>query len=220
MATVITQVKDDEFIIDDEVKKDAPAQGGSDDSHKEEPSGQDSNQAENDDEHDEDDGHEGHEAIPEGSTDEEREAIRERRRQERQERKEYRKQREDTLRREIKMLKDERQQLSERLAIIERRTTGSEIAQIDTAIDEANRVSASLRQQIKLATEANDGEAMALATERFYQVQRRAEDLQRLKRAAVENTRRQENQTAVAAADPVLKRNAESWMSKNSWYDP
>lgn len=209
------QLRDDEYDVEDENKKVIP------------PSGDDENDDDDDDADDMGDESEGTgdgadstdavdgEGNPE--TDEEREAIRERRRLERQQKKEHRRLKDEQTRRELALLRNEREQLSQRLAILERKTTGSEIAQVDAAILETERVAAALKQQIQIATEANDGVAMAEATDRFYQVQRRGEDLRRLKDAAIQNTQRQPAPTQI---DPSLKRNAEAWMSKNRWYNP
>jgi len=220
MATV-KQLKDDVYEIEDEkdIAETKPEAGDKpDDSKDTEPPADTSKELtveiDDDDEHgDSDDDHSASES------DEERAAIRERRKQERIERKEYRKQKEETQRREMAALRAEREQMALRLSILERKTTGSEIAQIDTAIEEAERVSHMLKDQIRIATEANDGAAMAEATDRFYQVRQRSTDLQRLKQAAISNTS-QQNQPQQAALDPSLKRNAETWMAKNSWYNP
>lgn len=148
--------------------------------------------------------------------DEERAAIRERRKQERIQKKEHARQRAEQSRRELATLRRERDEMSQRLAILERKSTGAEIAQVDSAIEETYRTALGLKEQIRIATEANDGVAMAEATDRFYQVQRRGEDLLRLKQAAVQNTQTQQR----SPLDPSIKRNAEDWMAKNTWYNP
>lgn len=149
--------------------------------------------------------------------DETLEEKRERRRQERIARREHRREKEEQTKRELRMLRKEREELANRLSVLERKTTGSEMAQIDAAIDETVRVADALKEAIRTATEANDGVAMAEATDRYYKVQRRHEDLTRLKQAAGQNSRQQETRSPI---DPTLRQHAQSWMAKNSWYDP
>jgi hypothetical protein len=199
---------DDQDVVvieddDEEQSTDDDSAGTDDDESQDEPSDASDNQ-ESDDET----------SLEDNETVEEK---RERRRLERIARREHRKEKEEQNRRELRMLRKEREELANRLAVLERKTTGSEIAQIDSAIEDTVRIAEALKQDIRTATEANDGVAMAEATDRYYKVQRRHEDLQRLKQAHTQGNRQQETRSPI---DPTLRRHAESWMSKNSWYDP
>lgn len=153
----------------------------------------------------------------EGENDEEREAIRARRREERHRKRDAARERENQAKREKEMLRKENEELAQRLAVLERRAQGSEFAQLDNAIEQTTRAVGYLKEQIKLATEAGDGATVADATEKLYQANRHAEHLANVKRNAVQQTRQTETHSPI---DPMLRRNAESWMERHSWYDP
>ena len=124
--------------------------------------------------------------------DEDREAIRERRRLERQQKKQAQKERDEQRRREIQMLKQEKEELAARLSVLERRAAGSELGQLDSAIEQTGRAAVYFKEQIKLATEAGDGATVAEATEKMIQAQRHLDHLQNIKRQAVNSSRQQE----------------------------
>lgn len=152
-----------------------------------------------------------------GEDDNEREAIRARRREERHTKKEAARERDQQSRREREMLRKENEELASRLAILERRAQGSEFAQLDEAINQTGRATQYLKEQLKLATEAGDGATVAEATEKLYQANRHIEHLQNVKRQAVNQTRQAEQRSPI---DPQLRRHAEGWMEKHTWYDP
>lgn len=159
------------------------------------------------------------ESSENGSVEEEddREAIRARRREERRQKKEAQKDREASARREKEALRRENETLAQRLAILERRSTGSEMAQLDTAIEQTQRASVYLKEQIKLATEANDGATVADATEKLYKASRYLEHLSNIKQNA---SRQVQQQASHSPIDPATRRHAEGWMTRHNWYDP
>jgi hypothetical protein len=197
---------DREDYQDDEDIKDAELVEDEEDEHQ-------------DDEGEDQDDNEHESASSEGAddSDEDREAIRARRREERKHKKEAQREREAQTRREREMLRKENEDLQQRLAVLERRAQGSEFAQLDQAIEQTGRAVGYLKEQIKLATEAGDGATVAEATEKLYQATRHAEHLVNVKRNAVQQTRQAETHSPI---DPMLRRNAETWMDKHNWYDP
>lgn len=174
----------------------------------------------NEDDHEEDERVESREESNEENNEEssddedEREAIRERRRQERKHRKEAQREREDTLRRELAARDAVINELRSKVDVIERRNTGSEVAQIETAKKQTAQAYAYFKDQIRIATESGNGAAVAEATEKLIQTQRRFDELNN-----VEKMFRQ-RQAAPQPLDPRLANHAQAWMSKNSWYDP
>lgn len=150
----------------------------------------------------------------EGDTDEEREAIRERRRQERKHRKQVQREREESLRRELAARDTVINELRGKVEVIERRNAGSEVAQVENAIKQAESAQAFFKNQIHVATEAQNGAAVAEATERLFQVQRKVEELKGIRQALTQR------QVAPPPLDPRMASYAESWMKKHPWYDP
>lgn len=189
---------------------------------------QDEELPEDDEEGPEEEGNDEHAAEVEGSEDstpeegsdepdEEREAIRARRRQERHDKKEASRQREAQARREKEMLRKENEELAQRLAVLERRSQGSDFAQLDNAINQTGQAIVYLKEQIKIATEAGDGATVADATEKLYKAQKHGDHLLGIKQQAVNNTRQTEQRSPI---DPQLRRHAEGWMDQHNWYDP
>lgn len=149
-----------------------------------------------------------------GGTDDEREAIRERRRKERQHRKQAQREREETLRRELQARDSIINELRAKVEGIERRGTSSELAQIENAKKQTAQEYAYFKDQIRVATEAGNGAAVADATEKMLQAQQRFSQLQ-----GYEQTYRQ-RQAQPQPLDPRLVNHAQKWMESNKWYNP
>lgn len=149
-----------------------------------------------------------------GGTDDEREAIRERRRQERRHRKAAQREREETLRRELQARDSVINELRGKVEAIERRGNSSELAQLDTAKKQTAQAYNYFKDQIRVATEAGNGAAVADATEKMLQAQRRFDELQ-----AYEKAYRQRSATP-SPLDPRLVNQAQDWMTRNRWFDP
>lgn len=149
-------------------------------------------------------------------TEEEREAIRERRRQERQQKKQQAKQREEAYKREIASLKKQVAEVNEWRNKVEQRSHQSGIAQIDNAMRETDDTIELAKRSLKEATESQNGEAIADATELYYAARRRKEDLERIKQNAIQQTQRRPQVTL----DPQVVTQAKKWMSNKDWYNP
>lgn len=177
-------------------------------------------EVENQEEDHEDDREESHEdseqdaEVAAAADEDEREAIRERRREERRHRKQAQKEREDTLRRELAARDAVINEMRSKLDVIERRNSGSELAQLENGKKQAAQAYQFFKDQIRIAGEAGNHAAVADATEKMIQSQRRFDELSR-----VEQVFRQ-RQAAPQPLDPRLTNNAQEWMSKNKWYDP
>lgn len=152
--------------------------------------------------------------LAEAADDDEREAIRARRREERRNRKLAAREREDTLRRELASRDAIINDMRGRLEAVERRNTGSEVAQLEQAKKRTAQEYAYFKDQIRIATEAGNGTAVAEATERMMQSQRRFDELTNYEKAY------KHKNVSPQPLDPRLVNNAQDWMSKNKWYDP
>lgn len=159
-------------------------------------------------------GDEEQETESEGDTDDEREAIRERRRQERKHRKEAQREREDTLRRELAARDAVINELRGKVDVIERRNSGSEIAQIENAKKQAAQAYGFFKDQIRIATEQGNGAGVAEATEKLIQTQRKFDEITNYEKAV------RQRQAAPQPLDPRLVNHAKQWMERNAWYDP
>lgn len=144
----------------------------------------------------------------------EREAIRERRRQERKHRKEAQREREDTLRRELASRDAIINELRSKVEVIERRNTGSEVAQIENGKKQAAQAYNFFKDQIRVAGEAGNHAAVADATEKMIQAQRKFDELSRVEQVF------KQRQAAPQPLDPRLANHAQAWMERNKWYDP
>lgn len=165
---------------------------------------------------DEDDG-EGEDSdlnTGDGNTDAEREAIRERRREERKHRKQAAREREDSLRRELSARDTVINEMRAKLDALERRSTGGELAAIENAKKQVAQSYAFHKDQIRIATEAGNGAAVADATEKMLQAQRKFDELNNYERV------HRQRAEAPQPLDARLVNHAKQWMETNKWYNP
>lgn len=151
-----------------------------------------------------------------GAVDPEAEAMRAARRAKRKARKEYHKQ--VSAEKDVRLQNLQRQNdaLMERLAALERKQTGSELARIDKAIEDQKLRIQFAKQRMKEAADAGDGELLTAAEEMVYEARRQAEALEQFKRRSV-----QEPQQQPIQQNPQMQRHAREWMeSHGDWYDP
>lgn len=148
--------------------------------------------------------------------DPERKALRERRREEKRRRRLNHREKEDQLRRELAARDELLAQQQARLDAIERRNTGSEVAQIETAYKRSVEEYNQYKQLVQQATDAADGKTMSEAMERMIESRRRAEQLADLHKRYTQ----QRSQPQPQPLDPRIKTHAEAWMTRNDWYDP
>jgi hypothetical protein len=151
------------------------------------------------------------------SIDPEREAIRVARREERQLKKQLHRAKASESNHLINSLKRQNEQMAERLAVLEKRTAGSDLARIDKAIEDGHLKLQYAKLKIKEATEMANGAALADAQEAWYESRRQVEALEALKKKVVAEP---QQQNVPQAPDPLLKRHAGDWMARNNWFDP
>lgn len=160
----------------------------------------------------EDDGED--EAHSEHDTEEERAAKTERNRQRRKEGREKRREYVETLKRELAARDNIINEMSQRLSVVERKSSGSEMAQLETAEREAIQYYNHFKQLNQQAIEQANGAAATEAQEKMFAAKQRYDQIQNIKRAM------QQRQQQPAPLDPRLVNHAQQWMEKNGWYDP
>jgi len=154
------------------------------------------------------------EGNAEGETqvDDETVAKQARRREERAEQKRRRQEKEDRMRRELASERSARQSLEQRLAVIERRAEGGELAQIDESIKQAAQGYNFQKQRQITALQNGDAESAADAVEKMISMRQKHDQLTNVKQAF------QQRQSAPKPLDTKLQENAQRFMSQNAWY--
>lgn len=149
-----------------------------------------------------------------GDVDPEAEAARAAKRAKRRARKEYHKQVATEKDIRLQNLQRQNQELLERLSVVERKQSGSELARLDKAIEDQRMRIDFAKRKIKEATETGDGDLLTSAQEMWFEARRHAEDLESLKKRSVQPSQQPIQQ------DPRVQRYASDWMDRNPWYDP
>ena len=167
------------------------------------------------DDEDEDAAAERAEIEANGQVDPEAEAARQAKRDKRKSRKEYHKKVQAEKDTRLQLLQRQNQELLTRLAEVERKTQGHDIARIDAAMQEQQARITFAQQKMKEAIETGNGDLHAKATELYYEARRTSESLENLKKQATVPTSR-----PPTAPDPAVQRLAADWLNDNSWYDP
>jgi|TARA_R110002126_G_scaffold53859_1_gene145779 hypothetical protein len=170
---------------------------------------------------DDDDGPSGdYEAKDEASdNDPEREAIRAARREERKLKKQLHREKARESNHLISALKKQNNALADRLAVLEKKTSGAELARVDKAIDDAGVQVEYAKMKMKEAVSAQDGESLVQAQEMLYEAQRKMESLSTIKENATRQMTQQPKQN-IQLPDPMVQKMAADWMRRNGWYDP
>ena len=155
----------------------------------------------------------------EDGEDPDRTAIREARREERRLKKSIHREKAKESNHLINALKTQNNQLAERLAHLESRTSGAELARVDKMIDDAGVQVEYAKMKIRQAVTDQDGEGMVKAQEMLYNSQRQLESLSNTKENAVKHMSKPAQQN-INVPDPHVQRLAAEWMAENPWYDP
>lgn len=151
-----------------------------------------------------------------GEIDAAAEALRESKRLKRQKRKEYHRQVANEKDLKLDLLTRQNQELLERMAILEKKAQGTDLARLNKAIEDQQTRIMYAKQKMAEATQAGNGELLTSAQEMWFEARRQAEALEALKKKSVQ----QPQQQGIQRPDPVLQRYASAWMEHNPWYDP
>jgi hypothetical protein len=150
---------------------------------------------------------------------EEREKIREARREERRLKKQLHKEKAKESSSLINMLKKQNEVLNNRLAAVEKKTSGAELARVDKAIEDAGVEVEYAKMQMRNAVASSDGDGVARAEEMLYESRRKLESLQNVKQNATRQMTQPQTQN-IQVPDPMVQKMAADWMEENTWYDP
>jgi hypothetical protein len=142
-------------------------------------------------------------------------AVREARRNRRRAKKEYIKRTNEEKDQNLILLRRQNQEMQDRLAVLERKTQGADMARYDKAMEDEEYRLRYAQQKMQEATDNSDGVAFTKAQELWYDSRRKLEAMHSYK----EQVSRASSQES-APANPKLVRLANSWMERNSWYDP
>ena len=156
------------------------------------------------------DDEQGHAEETEEEANERRERNRARRLQNKTNRKEYI----ESLKRELAARDTIIDDLSTRMASVEKHSVGNQAAQLEAAIQEAQNYYNHFKQVNQKAIELADGAAAVDAQEKMFAAQNRFNMLQNAKKNLA--PRQQQAQPL----DPRMAQNAQEWISRNAWYDP
>ena len=150
--------------------------------------------------------------------DPEREAIRAARREERKLKKQLHREKARESNHLITALRKQNQELANRVASLETKTTGAELARVEKAIEDAQTRVEYAKMKMQEAVNTRNGEEVAKAQQLWYDNQRQLESLQTLRETA--NKQISQPKQNIKAPDPIVQRMAASWMERNNWYDP
>jgi hypothetical protein len=142
-------------------------------------------------------------------------AVREARRNRRRAKKDYIKRTNEEKDQRLGLMQRRNQELEDRLAVLERKTHGADMARYDKAMEDEEYRLRYAQQKMQEATDNSDGAAFTKAQELWYDSRRKLEAMNNYK----EQVARAGSQET-APANPKLVRLANSWMERNSWYDP
>ena len=157
------------------------------------------------------------EAQASGRTEEEREAIRVARREERKLKKQIQREKARESNHLIDSLKRQNEAMAERLAALEKKSAGADLARMEKAIEDAHLKLKFAKIKIAEASDARDGARLVQAQEDWYEARRQVEALEQIKRRAATA---QDQQGVPKAPDVRMQRKAAAWMERNNWYDP
>jgi len=152
-------------------------------------------------------------------SDEDRERIREARREERKLKKELAKQREASAKHKISALEKRNEDLARRLAAVEDTAASYQFAQIDKALeDEATRVEYAKMKMVQ-AAQAGDVNAQMEYLEQLTDAKQRLNQAQHYKKEQLEKAKAPKQNVPNPVSNEV-QQNANTWLKRNSWFDP
>lgn len=142
-------------------------------------------------------------------------AIRKARSNRRRAKKEYIKRTNEEKDQRLSLLQRQNQELMERLSVVERKTHGADLARYEKAMEDEEYRLRYAQKKMQEATDNSDGEAFTKAQELWYDSRRKLEAMHSYKEQAAKSSSQDS-----APANPKLVRLANSWMERNSWYNP
>jgi hypothetical protein len=120
----------------------------------------------------------------------------------------------ESAQRELRMLREQNEQMAKRLAAVEGNALSHNEMALDTRINDAQTAVRQAEQIIARAVEAGNGDDVAAA------IRMRDEAIQRANQLTAAKQQVHQVREQPAAPDPRVKSLAQEWMEANSWYDP
>jgi len=156
--------------------------------------------------------------APAPKEDDDRQAIREARREERRLKKQIHREKARESNHLITALRKQNEAMAERLALLEKKTSGAELARVDKAIEDAGVQVEYAKIKMQEAVSAGDGQALTEAQEMWFESKRRVEALDNIKKQATNQM--SQPKANINPPDPMVQKMASDWMEENPWYDP
>jgi len=150
--------------------------------------------------------------LEEAETDEAREEIRARRRQERKSRGQRNRERVEMLERNLQAITEQNRALQQQVSAIQDVNAGSQLAQVDAAINQANQAAEHFKAIIAEAATKNDGKTLAEATEYMIAARTKAQQLTEFKANATQALNRPK------PLDTRLVSKSQQFLGKHTWY--
>lgn len=150
--------------------------------------------------------------------DPEREALRAARRDERRLKKQLHREKARESNHLITALRKQNQELAQRVATLETKTSGAELARLDKAIEDSQTRVEYAKMKLQDAVNSRNGVEVTKAQQLWYDNQRQLESLQSMKTNATKHISQSKQQ--IKGPDPTVQRMAATWMERNGWYDP
>jgi hypothetical protein len=117
---------------------------------------------------------------------------------------------------QLQQLKRQNEEMSKRMAELERKSQYSEMSQLDKQIEDENLRLEYAKMKISEAAAAGDGEAMVQAQEMMYDSKEKLSSLSGVKN----NFTRQPQTPKQEQIDPRMQMQASKWIERNTWYKP
>ena len=175
------------------------------------PEGEDNPQLENGSQNDDLDDNSSKSSQDDGDDPAEREKIREARREERRLKKQLHREKAKESSSLINALKKQNEALANRLAAVEKKTSGAELARVDKAIEDAGVQVEYAKMKLTEAVSQNDGQGVTRAQELWYEAKRKLESLENVKANATRQMT-QPQQHNIQVPDPMVQKMAADWM--------
>jgi len=156
-----------------------------------------------------DDGDAGEQDHPDDS-----EAVRAARRARRRSKKDLIRKTNDEKDVRLVQLQRQNEEMSARMANMERRTQQNDMGQLDKAIEDKQVTLEYARMKLAEATNSGDGDSAVKAQELLYETKQQIDQLNGIKRQAKQTPQQQPR------IDPGVQRNAATWIDRNDWYKP
>ena len=150
--------------------------------------------------------------LDDAADDSERDEIRARRKAERKSRSQKHREKLEALERNLAALQAQNASLQQQVGTIQDSNVGSQLAQVDAAINQANQAAEHFKGLIAQAATRNDGKTIAEATEYMIASRERAKELTAFK----QNATRAIN--APKPLNPALISKSQQFLGKNTWY--